>query len=44
VDVDTSTITDGTGNSAKASAGGRAGIRFGGQRYYGGNTTNAGQG
>jgi hypothetical protein len=44
-DIDTSTITDGTGNSVKArSAGGRAGVRFGGQRYHGGNTTNAGQG
>jgi hypothetical protein len=40
VDIDTSTITatDGTGNSAKASAGGRAGICFGGQRYHGGNS------
>jgi hypothetical protein len=32
-DVDTSTITDGTRNGAKASAGGRAGVRFSGQHY-----------
>jgi hypothetical protein len=34
-EVDTSTITDGTGNN-KVTSGGRAGVRFGGQRYQGG--------
>jgi hypothetical protein len=33
-EVDTSTITDGTGNN-KGNSGGRAGVRFGGQRYQG---------